>query len=521
MHGNIRGSAPVTVRYPLLSRGLIVLIALAVLCWRVPNYFTDPQFWAEDGLAWLQTHIAGARSLVMPMAGYQLLAMHMITLFAEQFPTAAAPAIYFYSTVFITLWTVWLVMSPRFDIPYRPLAALAVVASYQGNYVFGGIANLQWVLPIAACAIILMRPHSSKLVLLGEALFLAAVSVTGTFSVFLLAAILSTTVLSRPDSRRVIFLAIVSTGAVLQIASMLMNIDATLVAGEHVKQPLDIIVNMPFRKLFSPFGRAIFNGSAGVIATSLLTVVTIWCLLLPKFRTEKTFIVVFAAALIAGSVFKSGVDLDETYGLRYFYIPSVLAVWFLAFTAPSIKRHAVLAAMIGAYQIATIYLSFNTALTKSPHDWASWARAIDTGLPVTVPISPPPWSLNVPATPNKTYSHLNAWIGRPLGTVAVESCPGSISEITQLIEPHFGNVPGIFEYQGSLPRWQIRGESTAGQVVAIADDENRVLGFGHFGFGGQQSWLAIVPAVAGSTIHALRVDENGVCPVATKSVPSP
>jgi hypothetical protein len=68
------------------ARLAVTAAAAAALYFRQPDYFARPQFWAEDGLAWLQTYSYGWHSLAMPMAGYQLFAMHLIAMLAAAFP---------------------------------------------------------------------------------------------------------------------------------------------------------------------------------------------------------------------------------------------------------------------------------------------------------------------------------------------------------------------------------------------------------------------------------------------------
>ena len=50
-------------------RGAGVLIALAILYWRFPLYFTHPQFWAEDGIIWRDAYLHGAASAAFPACG--------------------------------------------------------------------------------------------------------------------------------------------------------------------------------------------------------------------------------------------------------------------------------------------------------------------------------------------------------------------------------------------------------------------------------------------------------------------
>ena len=512
-------------------RVVVVLVALLILCFRLPTYFAYPQFWAEDGLAWLQTRVYGVKSLAIPMAGYLLVFMHLVTLAAELLPISAAPAFYFYSTVIVTLGIVWLVMSPRFDIPFQPLAALAIVTSYQGIYALGGVANLQWILPIGACAIIFMRPSRSKIAFVAELIFLGLMSLTGPFSVFLAPILLLAAARSGPlrTNRQFAFLLVVGAGAVVQIASMLINIEATLTAGEHVKPMITAVINMPFHQLFSPLGKFVFSGMTGVVATTCLSAFITWSALRAPYRREKSFIVVFSILLFAGAVFKSGIDLNESYGLRYFYIPSVFAVWFTAFATASTPFPNLLAVLIALFPLLTTAFAFNTGSVHGDFEWKTWSSAIESGLPVTFPTSPVPWQINVPAQPSGTAYSLNEWIGNPISSVATvrkEECEGRVSEVTPFTESRFGNVPGYVEYSGAIPRWRIKGETPdlGIKLIAMADENSRVLGFGFVGFIGKSettTWIGVIPAAPGALmkIYGVHREMKDVCSMNSVRVP--
>jgi hypothetical protein len=516
-------------RYSPASRAAVVLVGLLILYFRLPTYFSNPQFWGEESLAWLHAHSYDWQDVVVsPLAGYQVLQSRIVAFFCELFPTSFAPAIHVYTAALVTLGTVYLATSPRFEIPFSPLCALAVVTNYQGNYVLGSVNNLQWVLPITACIIILMRPHGSRSVFIAEAVFLAVMSLSGPVSVFMVPAVLLVAA-QRRNARITAFLFIVGIGALIQIISLIVNFDAALAGSPVTHESLSVILNNPYRKLFSPFGKFVFSGWGGVAAASGISALLVWTGLRKPYRTEKVFILLFSAILFAGEVYKTGIDLDESYALRYFFIPGTLAVWFAAYATASFSFSYFIAAAVAAYEIIVTILSFgNTGLAKDDFNWSVWAKAIDTGLPVTVAVNPPGWLINVLPSDGKPYSQINSWIGQPIDSVAKidHACTGAVTDISKLHEPDFANVPRSNGYHGSQIRWRIKGTAPSLiKVTVVTDGENKIRGFGFGGFPetrGLPSWIGTVPGTPGDRFNIYGLEElpNVLCTIGVVTIPA-
>jgi hypothetical protein len=89
----------------------------------------------------------------------------LIAVFAAYFPPAFATTILNFSAFALTLFIVWLATSPRFDIPFRPLIALAIVVVPMGFEALGTAADKQWIAPIGVFILLFLRPHASRLIL--------------------------------------------------------------------------------------------------------------------------------------------------------------------------------------------------------------------------------------------------------------------------------------------------------------------------------------------------------------------
>lgn len=131
---------------------VLMLAAIAIiLLVRKTDSFTNPQFWAEDGTVFfLDQYYQGASALFQPYAGYLHMVPRLIALFTDTFfPYYAAPYVYNYSSLLLTLLVCLSIFTKRLDVGRKPVLALSIVLvpHYSGE-VFINITNLQWILAI-------------------------------------------------------------------------------------------------------------------------------------------------------------------------------------------------------------------------------------------------------------------------------------------------------------------------------------------------------------------------------------
>src|SRR4029077_15424766 len=126
-----------------------VLAALLIIYVRMPENFTRPQFWAEDGVVFFRlAHAIGARGLLTPVACYFMTMPWLVALGAELFSPQWAPWIYNYAGAGLALFAVYLATTPTPDLPLKPLLALAIVTVPPGGEILGALANSMWLMPI-------------------------------------------------------------------------------------------------------------------------------------------------------------------------------------------------------------------------------------------------------------------------------------------------------------------------------------------------------------------------------------
>jgi hypothetical protein len=516
----------------------VVLIALAVMYVRVPYYFNNTLVMGEDGVLWLQARLYGIPSLGFSFVGYLVSASRVIALVTQLFPVEYFPAIFFWTGIAVDLAVIWLLTSPRLDLPYRPIIALSVVCTAQGSDIVGvTMSHIQWTMPLGAFALMFMRPSGRISVQVAEMVLVAASALTGPFALFLAPLFPVQAFLLRNDSaafRRLVALtAVLWIGAAAQLSSILFNVDRALQPDLHPPfhwtSAVDwgALINSVFYYFFMPIGEKIFVGRTGLVISMMMiailgTLIVLSLIRLPRYRAAMIFMLAFSALVTLAGIIKIGAQE------RYLYIPGVLAIWFVCCVVAELgsmrRRQAALACVVALLAFFVLYYRDYYTLKGEPPDWPRWSKFVHSGLPLTVSILPSNWFINIPADSAGPLFGLNTWIGKRLDSLVTSSpeCRGVVTSITPLKEDYYVyRRSNINAYAGATPRWVAQGRtgSAAGDIVAVTDSGGRVLGFGFSGFAPQGSdgseWRAVSPSANSAVkIYALASDNRSACELA-------
>jgi hypothetical protein len=531
------------LRSERMMRAAVVLAALVILYLRAPITFTHPQFWAEDADFFYFSRTGGFGSLTELLAGYLCTAQALVALVANCFNPEFAAAIYCYAAILITLGVVWLISSPRLDLPAKPLLAIAVVAGPPGFEVLGNLANSQWILAIGVFALLFMRPAATRKVIAAEAVLTGITAFTGPFAVYLTPLfVLRTYQAPRGLARnRMAVLAVLCfLGAATQI---LMIATHPRFAGLHASSPYPwtLWITVPFVCIVKAFGPILgfvptAPGAGLLDAFGILffaaAAVVLACL--QPYRMQKLFMLFFGFAVAASGMWKNRQILDAIGlmgGARYFYIPDVLALWFVCCLGIGVYSRALVLTFVGASEI--LLLPAIAGRPRVPEDmaWPVWARLIDSGLPVLIPTAPAGgWSVHLPAAPNGPLAGYADWLGRPLAQMVQmappQSCEGSIRQIAAFVPPDLWTVSGT--------AWPLTDGPV--RLVALADTSGIVHGFALPGFAAGSGiidasappgfeagadapagsgWNAVINAPPGTLLHGYAMLGDGrACPLA-------
>jgi MFS family permease len=333
--------------YRIAIRVGVVAIALAILFWRTPLSFTHPQFWGEDIFFYDDALIMGWQSVGRRLAGYLTVAQYLIGVLSSPFDPVIVPAIFCYAAILLTLLVVWLITSPRLDLPLKPLLAIAVVIVRMGGEELGTTCNIQWILPIGAFAMLFMRASRSIFVLCAEAMYLALTAFSGPFSVFLAPMFVWQTwrATSTAERNRMALLTTIAAIAGVVQAICLLDGQPDVPAQPY---PWTLWITLPLIKILTTFNVAShhFEGLSGAAIGAFALSMAVALASLRPYRTQKVFMLIFSLLIMFGGLFKFHHDLaGQTGAQRYFYVASV----FCALVYLLLDRASRISTMVGVF----------------------------------------------------------------------------------------------------------------------------------------------------------------------------
>jgi hypothetical protein len=436
-----------------LARFAVVLVAIAILFWRTPSTFTNPQFWGEDIYFFYGARVHGWTSITTLLAGYAMCVQYLVAILASYFSPVSAPTIYNYAAVFLTLIVCWLVTSPRLDMPAKPLLAVAVVIVPTAREEVGTLCNIQWILPIGAFALLFMSASKSKAVTAAEAIFAASMALSGPFSIFLAPMFAWQTYFARNRADRNRFLLLTATvgfGAVVQL--MLIGTQPYSI-GHNVAAPYPktLWINIPFAHFVTTFSvpaKIFQNGTGAAIGAScLLIAVALACV--PPYRTQKILMLLFASLIAVSGMHKLGDGLaSQAAAQRYYYVGAVFSLWFICCISKEINLRRLILGAVVLIDVSLLRAILNTPRANENLEWPVWARYISSGLPMVIPTSPPGWYLGLSASKDGPLARFAPWIGHNINELAkidATACAGFLDsfKIHPPTPPWFLGLPRV------------------------------------------------------------------------------
>lgn len=382
---------------------ILALAGLALLLIaRRTDAVTRPQFWAEDGMFYVDALVRGGNSLLLPYAGYLHLAPRGTALLATAFDPLWAPAIFTLVATGLLLAVLALLLSARLPVAGRLWCALAVVLVPDAREIFFNVTNLQWVLGLGLIVLLLLPDARTPLALGGDLLLTLLSGLSGPFS--LLFSPLFAFRAWRRRSRAAIALAIVAlgTGAV-QGWYIAHGAGATPEeTGAIVWQRLPAAIGLHFGILTFAGGLRAAVSSVTVLTLVGLTATAGFVALLNSRAAPATRSILGAAcALVLFSGFyRCRHFLSELLvpgnGERYFFIPEVLFLWLLLAAGESGKIwRTVSRAFFLLFVTASLFtLRFQPFVD---YDWARYAAELRAGRASSFPVNPPGMTINAPA----------------------------------------------------------------------------------------------------------------------------
>jgi len=371
---------------------------------RKTDALTYPQFWAEDATVFfIEQYEQGPSAVFNPYAGYLHLVPRLAALFSDAFfPYYAAPFVYNYLSLALTLLVVTSVFSARFDAGNKPLLALSVVlVPHYGGEVFLNITNIQWMLALLLLVTLLKEePHPRYgNVKVQSALDFAAVvfcGLTGPFIVFLAPFFALRLYKKRGRYNAGILLAALAVAAV-QVFFMATGQVAEV---ERAPDNLFVFASVIGRKFFGNLflGNSLPYDLNPFMLTALFALLLLFIAFL-AFRSEKTrrfqvlvYLGFMSAVFLATLVkFKSNplTLVPPDNGARYSYLVYVMIAWSLIslIGMEGAWRGRVIKALLVAGLASSLVSGFRSEPFED-HYWAGWSRLIGEAPSVQIPINP-------------------------------------------------------------------------------------------------------------------------------------
>ena len=388
---------------PRQSLGWLAAVA-ALLILRRPDAFLRPQFWAEDGMFYVDALTRHAGSLSLPYAGYLHLAPRLAALVAAMADPLWAPAITTALAFGLTLTVFTRVMSGRVKLPGKPWLVLAVVLLPDPREVFFNITNLQWILALGLITLLVSDDAKRISAHTGDAAFILLCGLSGPFSLLFSPLFILRAWKRRSRAATVVALVVFITAAI-QAGFLFwwapVPADPTPAAFHWNLFPAVIglrLGTLPFLGILSAHvSSPAVLGSAGFLALAGIAL-----LLRPAAAPETDRGVLgfsLALTLIAALVRCRDVQPDllvAENAQRYFFLPQVLLLWLLLTASPARKA--------GKIVIRILLLGF--ALTNLPglrlppfvdYHWSNYAREIRAGRACVFPVNPPGMTISCPA----------------------------------------------------------------------------------------------------------------------------
>jgi hypothetical protein len=383
----------------------VLALCAVVLGLRRAEAWSNPQFWAEDGVLYARARTAGSHAFLETMGGYLHTVLRAVADLAARADPAWAPGIFVAAATVVTLYVAGLTLSARSNLPrFAGLCALAVVLVPETHEVLLNLVNLQWVLGAGLILVLLSADPMRRGQWAHDVVAAAAMGMTGPFCIILFPLFLLRAY-SRRTRASVVLGAIVGACAVVQ-ALMLHGSAAPALADPQGSVPYRLILPLIGRRV----GGSILMGSLlgpdtdQVIGTAvgLLTLVgAAFLAFRPGLnRAVRVGLGLALGFMLAGTLYRASNGFflfftPETRA-RYVYIPQLLAIWLLVVSTAQPGRVGRVCTILCAWALLVNVPRLREPAYRDLH-WKDYAVRIRAGEAVSAPINPRGFTVELPA----------------------------------------------------------------------------------------------------------------------------
>jgi hypothetical protein len=425
---------PVNIKIALrrpVTFGLCLLLLFA----RRPSTLTRPQFWAEDGTVFFRDQLMlGFGALSQPYAGYLHLISRLIAEIAGAFPAHWAPLCYGLGALLVAAFCCSEFAEPKYRIflgsdILRLVLCMAMAAAFPSYELVGNLANLQWFILVAAIPFALAPAPSMRHPVKGLYFLLGVLLGLSAPALLILIPVLF---LKRGRSRFSPLPIGLVAGLLLQLVVFSRGAGVNRphswqLLGEIVKTTLVALSNQVILPSLIGQRHAFSLATKGPHYAAPLVLLAFACFLIALYislRPSDRWKLLAALWLILSSLALSLAAREGVRSLlsnfshairfgadRYFFCGCCLFAYCLALAASHWGRKALAVNPKNAALFALVFalsgiVNVKIGPLRDLH-WAIYAPQIDAwsqsrrhGLPhppVSVPVNPDPWTLDLPA----------------------------------------------------------------------------------------------------------------------------
>jgi len=415
------------------TRLSVLFLCFLILLYREPDGFFNPQFWAEDGAIFFQQNlILGLPALLEPYAGYLHVIPRLISYFSGFFPVSFAPALYNFSALVLTLFVINYLFSPRIQLPFKPLLAIAIVLVPTDGEILMNITNIQWFLLLILILFIIQDKPNTRNQLLLDTIIITLIGLSGPFIVLFLPLFIFRFIYICRSYYSVYLLSIALLLALIQGYFLWQTtVELPAFSEDYDKYGLEILVPILAIRLsgclffgdylslaisnfsalktlsgnlyFGDYVSLAFNFPGLIGLTGLAIIVPAGLLTLAVSKPRKLPVVVFLASgivIIAATFYKFRNNLPALApcygGPRYFYTMHLSIIWSLIICLDSDKIIKSVSALLLLMALLSAFTHFQVPPLRDFH-WEKYTQQIERGEAVKIPINPDGWFVSIPS----------------------------------------------------------------------------------------------------------------------------
>lgn len=374
---------------------LVVFAALALVFLRRPDSLLVPQFFGEDGTVYFKTSLLIPFSLTTPPCGFLQLIPRLASELFMALPYAWQPLFYALTGYAFVALAAAAILSPRLELPYKPLLALSVVLAPQDGAVFANLSHAQYILAPLLPVLLLYKRPETRLQTAFDVCAALALGLTGPFILCFAPFALYRT-LTGPRDKTALLMLLAYGIPICAQGFLLLQLVWSKMEMLRPRQDPDLWYESLARGASAAY--LVFKKwkiSGIVLSLAFYVYVAYAALSLPEAPLRRAALLSlgfgFAIMLVGYIAHRDDPLLLLRTQDRYFYPLRVFMLWALILTVaahqPPLRQIAALCLALWS-AMAVHHAFFSQPKVFFDNNWSYHSRKIDYGIPVFLPIAP-------------------------------------------------------------------------------------------------------------------------------------